>query len=100
MGLTRRITASAMFECTLDCIAVKIYIGVVNDFLKLISIEAGHIKFDINFNDINGSDTVSISIRIPLMGIIELENLERKIGDKVLDVVSNFLYWNKCEEVV
>jgi len=26
--------------------------------------------------------------------------LERKIGDKVLDVVSNFLYWNKCEEVV
>jgi len=96
----RRITVSAMFECVLDLIDVKIYVGVVNDFLKLISIETGHIKFDVNFNDINGSDTVDMIIHIPLMGTIDLENLERKVGNKVLDMISGFLHWNKCEEVI
>jgi len=96
----RKISKSLVYTCIIKWIVIRIYIGFINDILRRIIIEMEHSEIEADFNDINGNDTVDlyIHIRIPYTSTISLEDMNWKIGNNVIDIVSDLLKNGTCEE--
>jgi len=87
----RRISKSLVYTCIINWIVIRIYIGFINDLLRRISIDMEHCEIEANFNDINGSDTVDLYIRIPRIFTISLEDMDWRIGNNIIDIVTDLL---------